>query len=99
MSPDGRADSGGNPARQPALYRQGLRELPRRSKAIAPQKDFGPDLSALGGKDLSQLYFGDSKIPRNLIAYIQAKITNPVSVNPAARMPLYSPRARTISTR
>jgi len=57
--------------------------------SAAPQKDFGPDLSALGGKDLSQLSFGDSKIPRNLIAYIQAKITNPMSVNAAARMPRY----------
>jgi mono/diheme cytochrome c family protein len=58
-------------------------------EGTASQKDFGPDLSALGGKDLSQLSFGDSKIPHNLIAYIQAKITDPVSVNAAARMPLY----------
>jgi len=58
-------------------------------EGIAPQRDFGPDLSALGGKDVSQLSFGGSKIPRNLIAYIQAKITDPMSVNTAARMPLY----------
>jgi mono/diheme cytochrome c family protein len=58
-------------------------------EGTAPQKDFGPDLSALGGKDVSQLSFGGSKIPRNLIAYIQAKITDPMSVNTAARMPLY----------
>ena len=58
-------------------------------EGVTPQRDFGPDLSALGGKDVSQLSFGGSKIPRNLIAYIQAKITNPLSVNPAARMPLY----------
>ena len=65
-------------------------------EGAAPQKDFGPDLSALGGKDVSQLSFGDSKIPRNLIAYIQAKITDPVvrecggahaTVPPVARRP------------
>ncbi len=58
-------------------------------QGISPQKDFGPDLSVLGGKNVSQLEFGPAKIPRNLIAYIQAKITDPVSVNPAARMPQY----------
>jgi mono/diheme cytochrome c family protein len=58
-------------------------------EGAASQKDFGPDLSALGSKDTSQLSFGESKIPRNLIAYIQAKITDPASVNTAARMPLY----------
>ncbi len=31
-----------------------------------------------------------SKIPRFMIAYIQAKITNPVSVTPEARMPQFS---------
>jgi mono/diheme cytochrome c family protein len=56
---------------------------------VPPQKDFGPDLTALGGKNVSQLEFGQSKIPRTLIAYIQAKMTDPVSVNPAARMPQY----------
>jgi mono/diheme cytochrome c family protein len=54
------------------------------------QSDFGPDLSALGGKTTSQLEFGSSKIPRTLIAYIQAKISDPQSVNAAARMPQYS---------
>jgi len=58
-------------------------------QGLNPQKDFGPDLTALGGKNVSQLEFGDSKIPRNLIAYMQAKITDPHSVNPAARMPQY----------
>jgi mono/diheme cytochrome c family protein len=58
-------------------------------EGISPQRDFGPDLSALGGKNVSQLSFGESKIPRSLIAYTQAKITNPLSVNSAARMPLY----------
>ena len=56
---------------------------------VPPQHDLGPDLSAEGGKDLSQLEFSQAKIPRNLIAYIQAKITDPASVNPTARMPLY----------
>jgi mono/diheme cytochrome c family protein len=59
-------------------------------KGIGLQKDFGPDLSALGGKNVSQLSFGESKIPRNLVSYIEAKITNPLSVNPAARMPQFS---------
>ena len=59
-------------------------------EGVGLQKDFGPDLSALGGKNVSQLEFGTSKIPRNLISYIQAKITNPLSVNPAARMPQYN---------
>ncbi len=54
-----------------------------------PQKDFGPDLSSLGGKNVSQLDFGNSKIPRNLISYIQTKIVDPLSVNRAARMPQY----------
>jgi cbb3-type cytochrome oxidase cytochrome c subunit len=57
---------------------------------LTPTKDFGPDLSALGSKNVSQLEFGDSKIPRTLISYIQAKISNPLSVNTAARMPQYS---------
>jgi mono/diheme cytochrome c family protein len=53
------------------------------------QRDLGPDLSSIGAKDVSQLSFGESKIPRNLIAYLQAKLTDPLSVNPAARMPVY----------
>jgi mono/diheme cytochrome c family protein len=58
-------------------------------QGISPQKDFGPDLSSLGGKNVSQLEFGNAKIPRNIITYIQAKITDPLSVNPAAHMPQY----------
>ncbi len=58
-------------------------------QGLTPQKDFGPDLAILGSKNVSQLEFGNSNIPRNLISYIQAKITNPLSVNPAARMPQY----------
>ena len=58
-------------------------------EGVKPQKDFGPDLSALGGKNVSELEFGQSKISRTLVAYIQAKLTNPLSVNPAARMPQY----------
>jgi mono/diheme cytochrome c family protein len=53
------------------------------------QHDLGPDLSIIGTKDVSQLSFGESKVPRNLIAYLQAKIADPLSVNPAARMPVY----------
>ena len=58
-------------------------------QGVTPQKDFGPDLSGLGAKNVSQLEFGPSKVPRNLVAYIQAKVTDPISVNPAARMPQY----------
>jgi len=57
---------------------------------IAPQKDFGPDLTALGSKNASELEFGNAKIAHNLVSYIQAKLQDPVSVNPAARMPLYN---------
>ena len=57
---------------------------------IAPQKDFGPDLTALGAKNASELEFGKAKIEHNLVSYIQAKLQDPVSVNPAARMPQYN---------
>jgi mono/diheme cytochrome c family protein len=58
-------------------------------KGLGSQTDFGPDLSGLGAKTISQLEFGQAKIPHTLLAYIRAKITNPVSVNAAARMPQY----------
>jgi len=54
------------------------------------QKDFGPDLTALGAKNASELEFSKAKIDHNLVSYIQAKLQDPVAVNPAARMPLYS---------
>jgi mono/diheme cytochrome c family protein len=54
------------------------------------QKDFGPDLTALGAKNASELEFGKAKIERNLVSYIQTKLQDPVAVNPAARMPQYS---------
>jgi len=57
---------------------------------LNPQKDFGPDLSALGAKNASELEFSGAKIPRNLVSYIQAKLLDPASVNPAARMPQYN---------
>jgi mono/diheme cytochrome c family protein len=60
-----------------------------RIEGVPLQHDFGPDLSELGGKTASQLFFGNSKIPHTLIAYIKAKISDPRSVNPAARMPQY----------
>jgi mono/diheme cytochrome c family protein len=59
-------------------------------EGASPQKDFGPDLSALGAKNASELEFSNSKIPHNLVAYIRAKLQDPVSVNPAARMPQYN---------
>jgi mono/diheme cytochrome c family protein len=59
-------------------------------EGLNPQKDFGPDLSALGGKNASELEFGAAKIPHNLVAYVQAKLQDPASVNAAARMPQYN---------
>ncbi len=59
-------------------------------QGVAPQADYGPDLSSLGGKTVSQLEFGKAKIPHTLVAYIEAKVTDPLSVNTAARMPQYS---------
>jgi cytochrome c2 len=56
---------------------------------VATPSEFGPDLSHLGAKTISQLDFGQSKVPHNLVSYIQAKITDPHSVNVAARMPQY----------
>ena len=56
---------------------------------VPPQKDLGPDLTALGGKNISELDFGQSKIPRTLPGFIQAKLLDPTSVNPSARMPQY----------
>jgi nitric oxide reductase subunit C len=58
-------------------------------QGVNPQRDFGPDLSVLGGKNVSQLEFGNSKIPRTLLAYIEAKVNDPLSVNSSARMPQY----------
>jgi mono/diheme cytochrome c family protein len=59
-------------------------------EGLNQQKDFGPDLSTLGGKNASELEFGAAKIPHNLVSYIQAKLRDPTSVNPAARMPQYN---------
>ncbi len=59
-------------------------------KGIGVQKDFGPDLTALGAKNASELEFGKAKIDHNLVSYTQAKLQDPVAVNPAARMPQYS---------
>jgi mono/diheme cytochrome c family protein len=59
-------------------------------QGISPAKDFGPDLSVLGSKNVSQLEFGGSDIPRNLISYVRAKISDPLSVNRAARMPQFT---------
>lgn len=59
-------------------------------KGLGLQKDFGPDLTALGAKNASELEFGKANIPRSLVSYLQAKLQDPVAVNPAARMPEYS---------
>ena len=58
-------------------------------RGTPPQKDFGPDLSNLGGKTVSELFFGNAKVPHTLVAYIQAKTSDPLSVNPTARMPQF----------
>jgi mono/diheme cytochrome c family protein len=57
---------------------------------IGAQKDFGPDLTALGAKSISELEFSKARIEHNLVSYIQAKLQDPISVNPAARMPRYN---------
>jgi len=57
---------------------------------IGAQKESGPDLAAVGVKNASELEFSTARIEHNLIAYIQAKLQDPVSVNPSARMPGYS---------
>jgi len=57
---------------------------------LNPQKDFGPDLSAIGAKNASELEFGKAAISHHLVSYIQAKLQDPTSVNPAARMPQYN---------
>ncbi len=59
-------------------------------EGVSPQKDFGPDLRALGAKNASELEFSKSTIPHNLVSFIQAKLQDPLSVNPAARMPQYN---------
>lgn len=58
-------------------------------RGVPSQKDFGPDLSSIGSKTVSELFFGNSKIPHTLVSYIEAKISDPHSVNPAARMPQF----------
>lgn len=60
------------------------------ASGVPQPNDFGPDLSSLGAKSVSQMEFGKSNILRNLISYIQAKISDPASVNPAARMPQFT---------
>jgi mono/diheme cytochrome c family protein len=59
-------------------------------EGVPSQKDFGPSLSNLGSKTVSELYFGNADIPHTLTSYIQAKISDPLSVNPAARMPQFN---------
>ena len=56
---------------------------------VKPQEDFGPDLSHLGAESVSHLQFGKSGIPRELTAFIEAKIKDPLSLNPTAEMPQF----------
>ncbi len=57
---------------------------------IKTQEDSGPDLSSEGAKTVSQLEFGNARIPRKLTSFLEAKIADPSSVNSAARMPRYN---------
>lgn len=57
---------------------------------MAAQKDFGPDLTAVGARNVSELEFSNARIEHGLVSYIQAKLQYPLSVNPAARMPQYN---------
>jgi len=59
-------------------------------QGVAPQKDFGPDLTAMGAKNTRDLEFGKSKAEHSLVSYLQAKLQDPTSVNPTARMPVYT---------
>lgn len=59
-------------------------------QGVAPQKDFGPDLTAIGAKNTSELEFGKLGGRRHLVDYLQAKLQDPKSVNAAARMPQYT---------
>jgi mono/diheme cytochrome c family protein len=59
-------------------------------EGVPAQRDFGPDLSNLGSKTVSELFFGNAKIPHTLISYVQAKVSDPLSVNPVARMPQFN---------
>ena len=56
---------------------------------VPPQQDFGPDLSNEGGKTVSELFFANAQIPHTLVAFLRTKITDPLSVNPAGRMPQF----------
>jgi len=81
-------------------------------EGVAPQTDFGPNLSSEGmsagpysvevksARKLSvtlhfvkngtdRLQVAESVVPRSMIAYIQAKITNPASITPEAHMPQF----------
>jgi mono/diheme cytochrome c family protein len=59
-------------------------------QGVTQQKDFGPDLTAMGAKETRDLEFGKSKAGQSLISYIQTKLQDPSSVNPTARMPVYT---------
>jgi nitric oxide reductase subunit C len=65
-------------------------------QGVNTPSDFGPDLSSLGMKTTSQLEFGQAKVPHTLVSYIQTKITDPLSVNQAARMPQYHLKTGTL---
>jgi mono/diheme cytochrome c family protein len=59
-------------------------------QGVAPQRDFGPDLTTMGAKNTTELDFGKSTAPHDLVSYIEEKLRDPASVNPSARMPQYA---------
>ena len=59
-------------------------------QGIARQKDYGPDLRAVGVKGTSELDFGKLQGQHDLVSYLRAKLQDPASVNATARMPQYS---------
>ncbi|MDD5543564.1 MAG: c-type cytochrome [Acidobacteriia bacterium] len=66
-------------------------------QGIKAPKEFGPDLSAVGSKTVSELMFGDAKIPHTLVDYLRSKIENPTSVNTTAAMPQYHLKKEDVS--
>ena len=77
----GRASGRGDPARPPPVLGKGLRRLPRHRGDRRRRRISGPTFRRWAAKTSRNWNSATSKIPRNLIAYIQAKITDPVSVN------------------
>ena len=59
-------------------------------QGVAHQKDFGPDLTAMGATEYQGSGVWKIEVDHSLVSYIQAKLQDPTSVNAAARMPVYT---------